>query len=530
MRRILTIVGLTVLIGGGALAALGAGKDPSGRSYDIIFDNAFGLTSGASFKVGGVEVGSIGKLAVNRADDRARVTVTIDHGQGFGGLHSDAKCVSQPQSLIGEYFVDCQPGTRGPVLESGSTIPVERTESPIPADLVLDIMRMPERQRFQIILNELGAGLAVRGGDLNATIHRALPALSDTNEVLDILAANRRTLANLAHDSGQTLKVLGERRQDVGRFVVQAGRAARASANRRVQLAETIRRFPGFLDQLTPTMRDLGRATRRQTPALVDLREAAPSVTRLLQTLRPFSKALLPAITTLGKAALSGRVAAREARSLVSLLKALGQTSTEPANNLAIILNDLDDRSRAVETDPDSPGGKGYTGLEAPLQYIFDQSLGINIFDQRGYSLKINVTANECSNYTTAADAKADMARYKRCAAILGPNQPGITTPDPSPRLSGTSASARSDRQPASARSQRKRRKERPGSAATPAPKPTPAPTAAPKVPDLIRKLPQLLNPAKKPPQGLGTGAKSPPPGQSSASSSQALLDFLLSP
>ena len=44
------------------------------------------------------------------------------------------------------------------------------------------------------------------------------------------------------------------------------------------------------------------------------------------------------------------------------------------AQNLAIVLHSLDDRARAVESNPTSPGGKGYTGLEAMLQYVFNRS------------------------------------------------------------------------------------------------------------------------------------------------------------
>lgn len=542
MRRVLSILATVVVVGAAvAVIAVLVLGGPKPKQYSIVFDNAFGLVNGASFKVGGVEVGAIKKLDVERKHARARVTVQLSKGKtdGFGGLRSDAKCSIDPQSLIGEYFVDCQPGTKGKMLKSGATIPVEQTESPIPPDLVLDVMRMPERQRFGIILNELGAGLATRGDDLNATIRRAIPALTDTNDVLRILAANRRTLQGLSRDSGTLLKVLGRRRADVGRFVTSTRDAAAASADRRVALAEGIRRFPGFLDQLTPTMRDLGTAARLQTPALADLRAAAPAVIRLLDTLRPFSKALTPATTSLGTASKSGRVAVREAKSLVSLLRLLGGRLGEPANNLAILFNDLDDRSRATQKDPDSPGGAGYTGLEAPLQYIFDQSQAINIFDQRGYSLKIDINTGECSNYTTAADAKSDPGRYKRCNENLGPNQPGITTPDPSPPLTATAASTRKR----SAKSPRRNRSSKRSATPTPAPSSqggggsSPTPTAAPKpkpaspgVQNLIDKLPHLLDPVKPSPQGLGggTGAKGSQPAPSA--SAQDLLDFLLAP
>ncbi|MEA2125660.1 MAG: hypothetical protein QOI80_2442, partial [Solirubrobacteraceae bacterium] len=361
MRRAFLISLATVLVVTGAITVLGAGS-PKGKQYKIVFDSAFGLVKGADFKVGGVPVGSIKDLDVRRSDARALITVMVSKaGDGFGGLRESATCTINPQSLIGEYFVDCQPGKSGPLLKSGATIDVQKTTSPIPPDLVLDIARRPVAERFSIIFSELGVGFAARGRDINETIRRAIPALQSTSRVLELLARKRQTLAALSRESGQVLKVLGARHADVTDFVTAAKDAASATADRREAVAETFRRFPGFLDELTPTMSDLGVAARQMTPALADLRVAAPSVTSLLNTLRPFAQASLPAVTSLGDASRSGRTASLEARSLVARLSDLGAASPEPAKNLRIILRHLDNRKFAVEKDPDSPTGAGYT-------------------------------------------------------------------------------------------------------------------------------------------------------------------------
>jgi hypothetical protein len=62
--------------------------------------------------------------------------------------------------------------------------------------------------------------------------------------------------------------------------------------------------------------------------------------------------------------------------------------------------------------------------------------MAINTFDSNGYMLKVNLFLSECSDYQSLASLKEklqeDPAFYQRCAAILGPNQPGITQLDPS--------------------------------------------------------------------------------------------------
>ena len=68
-------------------------------------------------------------------------------------------------------------------------------------DLINNIMREPYRERFSIILNELGVGLAGRGEDLDAVIRRANPALKEVDDVLKILARQNEQLEQLAVDS-----------------------------------------------------------------------------------------------------------------------------------------------------------------------------------------------------------------------------------------------------------------------------------------------------------------------------------------
>ena len=74
-----------------------------------IFDNASTLVQGEDVKVAGVPVGVISDLDVT-PDKKAAVTLRIDN-EGFIPWKADAKCKIGAQGLIGEKFVDCQPGS-----------------------------------------------------------------------------------------------------------------------------------------------------------------------------------------------------------------------------------------------------------------------------------------------------------------------------------------------------------------------------------------------------------------------------------
>ena len=217
MRRALLVI--LVLAGAAAYVLTAAGaKKESGNQFTVEFDNAFGLVKGGDVKIAGVRAGTIQQLRLDKRTHKALVDFQLTK-QGFGSLREDTTCESRPQSLIGEYYIDCTPGKAPAKLKPGATIPVAHTASTIPADLLADVMRRPYRERLRIILNELGAGVGGRADDVNATIRRASPALRETDKVLKILARQNQVLKDLTSNADTVVGDLASNHRNVGRFV-----------------------------------------------------------------------------------------------------------------------------------------------------------------------------------------------------------------------------------------------------------------------------------------------------------------------
>ena len=154
------------------------------KTYEIELDNAFGLVEGGDLKIGGVKAGQTTGFEITRKQPyRTIVTAEITE-PGFDSLRTDGRCDVRQQSLIGEYFIDCDLGTDREEVPDGGRIPVSRTSSTIPPDLINTVMRRPQRERFRLILNELGTGLAGRPEELNRVIRRAHPALRELSQTL----------------------------------------------------------------------------------------------------------------------------------------------------------------------------------------------------------------------------------------------------------------------------------------------------------------------------------------------------------
>jgi virulence factor Mce-like protein len=420
MRRIAAILLLAVAIP--ALLAFGLGTNTGvtgGYEVRAIFDNASFITPGEDVKVAGVKVGKVKSLDVT-PDKKAAMVLDITDA-GFSPFHQDGHCSIRPQSLIGERYVECTSGTnKTPALgqipdgQKGSgqhLLDVNHTSSPVDIDLVSDIMRLPYRQRLALIINEFGAGLAGNGKNLNQAIHRANPALRQTDQVLAILAKQNRTLASLAADSDAVLAPLAAKRERVSHFVVAANETAQATAERSADIQRTFQRLPAFLEQLKPTLADLESVSRQSTPVLADLDTAAPDLARFTRQLGPFSKAGIPAIKSLGRAAVIGRPA---------LVNSLGLT-----RDLATFAKNAGPVGKYLVELSDSLDKTG--GVERIMDYLFFQMLAVNGFDGVSHYLRAGLITNLCSAYSpdpvSGCNANFTSQKSIRGAGAAGANK-----------------------------------------------------------------------------------------------------------
>jgi phospholipid/cholesterol/gamma-HCH transport system substrate-binding protein len=390
------------LLGMAALAAvvlLATSAGGSNGSYTVraIFDDAGNIIPGENVKIGGVKVGTVGSVTPT-PQAKAAVVLHITSA-GFKDFRADASCTIRPQALIGEKFVDClptQPRVAGTPLppplkkigkgSEGSgqyLLPVQNTHSPVDVDLLGDISRLPERQRFTIILNELGAGLAGRGSDLHDVLQRANPALQELNKVLAILASENKVLAKLAVDSDRALQPFAAVRNQVADFIQQSNTVAQASARHRGALSRNLQLLPRFLKELGPAMERLGRFADQTTPTFTALKVAAPGLDKAFTSLPAFSKSSTKFFTNLGQTAKVSGPALTAIQPLLTRLAALGKEAKPFSFNAAELLTSLRDTG----------------GLERLLDFIFLGAGSTNGYDGLGHFLRSEIVGTGCLTY-----------------------------------------------------------------------------------------------------------------------------------
>ncbi len=459
MRRLLLITALVAASIAG-LAASASGGDT--HTYYIEMDNAFGLVNGSEVKVAGVASGKVTDFFIN---SQKRAVAKVELSGPVAVLGEDTVCSTEPQSLIAEYFIDCQP--KGPPIapKDGSDqdraenpdIPVSHTTQTVQNDLVLSALRLPFRERLTLLLNEFGTALAGNADNLNAAIRRGAPALQQTQQVLHLLASQNTIIRDLNVNSDRIIGKLAQRRQDVVDFINEANKTSQASAARRDDLSQNFALLDDFLAELQPTMADLNGLAQQGTPLLSDLRRAAPGLNTLSRNLPAFNASATDSLVSLGKSAVVGQRALTKGRDEINQLGKSAKGSFSVADNLAKFLRDIDDPNRAVETDTRAnrdtgrKGETGYTGMEGLLNYVYYQPGAINQYDEIGHLLHFSifeVGSGPCASYNAGeydpdgpgpaaaqkgvpnldgSAATTDVTQANRCVAWLGDNQPGLT-------------------------------------------------------------------------------------------------------
>lgn len=187
-----------------SIGALGGG---GGDRYDLRLRHAAGLVENNAVKIAGVQVGRIEKITVDH--DTAVLTLRIDDEIV---LHTDARAIVRAKSLLGEKYLQIEPGLReSPVLEEGGTI--EDVESPFEIDEVLNAL--------EPLLggdDSIASALAPLAGTLDDLLNDAAgntgkpPIITreEISRIVDDLKATSASVRRMSEENEATVKELLE--------------------------------------------------------------------------------------------------------------------------------------------------------------------------------------------------------------------------------------------------------------------------------------------------------------------------------
>jgi phospholipid/cholesterol/gamma-HCH transport system substrate-binding protein len=232
------------------------------------------LRGGAPVRIAGVEAGKVTGMGAGPAG------TTIVHMQiddGVLPIHSDATLRIRPRIFLeGGYYVEVHPGTPdGKALDSGGTIPLPQTATPVEFADLLTTFDSPIRGSLRGGLKELDTGLAGGGAE---GLREVAPELAPTLRDLAIVAQAAR----------------GKEPDEVSRIVSYGSRLTAALARSPGALRGLVTNFRGTVDalaardaELAGTVTELDALMRSAPAGLQALDAALPVTRRVVSGARP---------------------------------------------------------------------------------------------------------------------------------------------------------------------------------------------------------------------------------------------------
>jgi virulence factor Mce-like protein len=281
------------------------GANPFASPYELkaTFENATNIQRNSPVRIAGVEVGKVKKIEP-AGDESTAATITMEISDAGLPIHTDAHLKVRPRIFLeGNFFVELAPGSpSAPALDSGDTIGVAQTDSPVQIDQVLTTLQTDTRKNLQNLLQ--GYGDTIYGDPLPGEDDDQDPdtkgerasqslndSLDDTPEALRttalvnqaLLGTEPRDLSKLIAGMQRTSAKLVTREQALQDLITNFNRTTAALASEEGNLRQTIALLPRVLDRANPAFDSLNASfppTRafareilpgvRETPATID--------------------------------------------------------------------------------------------------------------------------------------------------------------------------------------------------------------------------------------------------------------------
>ncbi|MFF0815796.1 MCE family protein [Rhodococcus sp. NPDC003318] len=274
---------LVIAVGGGWLYARAGTTE-----ITAYFDKSVGIYPGSDVRVLGVKVGEVEE--VTPQGDRVQVVMRVDRGVD---VPADAKAAQVTPSVVSDRYIQLAPAySEGPVMESGATIPRERTATPVEVDQLYS--------SIEELSEALGPNGANKDGALSDLVDTAARNLDGNGEALGTtineLSKAAATLNYYRGDLFETVRnlqtfvsALAANDAQVRQFNTQLADLSGFLSSEREDLGAA-------LNQLSVTLGDVAVFVRDNKDLVASNAEGLVQVT---QTLADNRQDLVDALTTL---------------------------------------------------------------------------------------------------------------------------------------------------------------------------------------------------------------------------------------
>jgi len=296
--RLLTFAALALAVVAAALVMFQM-NEPSYR-LTLTLENAGQLVKGDQVKVGGVAVGQITDIRLDRRR-QARIGLEITEAE-LTPLHRGTVATLRSTSLSGiaNRYLALTPGPNDEAeIGDGGHIPAEDGRGAVDLDQLLNTLDPATQRVLRTLVRRSADGFEGVATDANRGLEALNPALSQTAATTSELLRDQRRLESFLVASGKLVSAVASRPEDLDRLVTGARDTTTALARESDALGSSIARLPPTLRQANTTLVNLRGTVGDLRPAVRAALPVAPLLSRVLTRLQPVSADALPVVKRL---------------------------------------------------------------------------------------------------------------------------------------------------------------------------------------------------------------------------------------
>ncbi len=262
--KLIVFLVITISLVGALAYFVGAIGGPAGNGYTLRLPHAAGLVKNNAVKIAGVEIGVIESITVE--NDQAKLSLRLDPSLE---LHEDAVAIVRAKSLLGEKYLQLQPGSpEVPLIADGGSI--TNVKPVFEVDEVLNAL--------QPVLGGGEGGLSAALGPLLNRIDGLLADAAGQNgeapvieraEIEKALDDAVATVASVRRMSEQNEAAIGELVTNANRLVGDP-KVERILTNLDKVAAASARDIPGLLDKAEASLNTINKLSGKLTEERMD--------------------------------------------------------------------------------------------------------------------------------------------------------------------------------------------------------------------------------------------------------------------
>jgi phospholipid/cholesterol/gamma-HCH transport system substrate-binding protein len=297
-RRSNAFVGLLAVAVVAVIMYFGFTKDipfTSGFRLHAQFQSANSIRPNSPVRIAGVEVGKVKAVEGVEGSDDALLIMELD--DSALPLHKNATAKIRPRIFLeGNFFVDLKPGTPdSPQLESGETIAITQTSSPVQLDEVLTSLQSDSREDLQQLLTGLNTALTseptAQEDEDSDPLAQGETAAESFNDALDDIPAAERSTAQVLEAFLGT-----EPTRDLNRLIRGTARTAEELSRYEQSLQELITNLNVTTGALSSESQNLRLSIRELPGTLAAANRAFDSLNAAFPPTRAFATEIRPGV------------------------------------------------------------------------------------------------------------------------------------------------------------------------------------------------------------------------------------------